>query len=663
MHSFPVTRILLVVLLPIVALFFLNTASATSIPQLPLDHFIKHGDYLDLKLSPDGEHLAGRLRKDGTVLLFVMDTHTQEIVGGVKPPANSEIHTVTWANNKRLVFEFAQRFSYIFDQPVATGELFGVDIDGSNADLLYGFRAGDNETGRRLHTKSDIRASQEIISLLEHDDDHILIAEYPWVAKPIPTVSRLNIYTGRKKKVERIPFPNANILADKHGNIRFVSWYDKANKLHAASRQSAKSEWSEISIDQSANQTGTPVQINDAATKVYWRVDLGSAELASLQELDLETGVFTTLFSSDQVDLEFWESDLVTNEPAVGVFYTHTTKYQYADTESSLRKVHQQLAKAFTGQNIFITSHTADGQKLLLRVTSDVNPGEFYIFDQQTKKVDFLWANLSWIDPRQMAPMQNISFTARDGQQIDGLLTLPVTNKKAERPPLIVIPHGGPHGVRDHWNFDQEVQLLANRGYAVLQVNFRGSGGYGKAFEKLGYRQWGGAMIEDIIDATKWVIESAPVSKDQVCIYGASYGGYAAMMAASKAPSLYRCAVGYVGVYDLNIMYSDGDIPRFWGGEAYLEKVLGRNEQQLNDYSPTRHVDKITAELMIIHGTEDRRAPIKHANYLRQALKAVDKDFTWLKYGDSGHGVWDIDKRRDLYSKLLKFLADNLRSD
>ena len=625
--------------------------------ELPLDYFIQHGDYLDLKLSPDGNHIAGRMRKDGTVLLFVLKTDTQELIGGVKPPENTIIHSLTWANDERIVFEFAQRFSQL-DTPIATGELFATNIDGSNTKLLYGFRAGDQQTGRRLHTKKDTRASQEIISLLDDDSKHILIAEYPWVVKSIPMISKLNIYTGRKTEIERVPFHRADIVADKNGEVRFISWWDKQNKFHAASRESSKSDWQEMDLANGAAEVGKPVQVNEAGTKVYLKADLGEKEISSLIELDLVSGESKILFTQENVDLSTWESDLITNEPVVGVSYPGKASYQYVQASSPLKGIHQRLVRAFKGQDIFISSHTRDGKKLLVRVTGDINPGEYYLFDTQTKKADFLWANLSWIDPRQMAATENVSLQARDGLELHGLLTKPevIGGKLA----LIVVPHGGPHGVRDHWLFDQQIQLLANRGYAVLQVNFRGSGGYGEAFEKKGHRQWGGKMIDDIVDATMWAGQRDDIDASKVCIFGASYGGYAAMMSAVRAPELYQCVIGYVGVYDLNIMYSDGDIPRFWGGEAYLKKVLGHDQQVLLDNSPTSHADKLAANIMLIHGVEDRRAPIKHAKVMRKALNNANKNVNWLSYDGAGHGVWDIEKRRDMYTKMLEFIADNI---
>lgn len=628
--------------------------------EIPLEHFAKHGDYLELKISPDGKHMAGRIRLENSVLLYVLDTNSLEVVGGVKPPKGSEIHSVTWVNNDRLVYEFAQKFARLYDEPVATGELFGVNVDGSKSVQLYGFRASNKETGRRLFTKESSNASQQIVSLLEDDPDNILIAEYPWTKKSIPVLSKLNVYNGIKKKIERVPFPQANILSDKKGNVRFVSWFDEDNKVNAASRASAKAEWEKLTLSASSNNSGHPVQINDAGTKVYWRAKLGTEKLESLLEQDLITGEFKTLFTNEVADLSHWESDLDSHEPVVGVFYPDTAAFQYTNTASDMVVAHKQLERAFKGQDIFITSHTKDGNKMLVNVASDINPGEFYLFDRTSKQVDFIWANRSWIDPRDMTPTQNITIKARDGVDIRGLLTVP---DSSESTPLVVIPHGGPHGVRDHWEFNPEVQFLANRGYSVLQVNFRGSGGYGEQFEEMGYQNWGTTMIDDIIDATQSAISSHSIDKDKVCIYGASYGAYAAMMAAAKAPSLYQCAVGSIGVYDLTLMYSDGDIPSYWGGEAYLKKVLGEDEAMLKANSPTSRAKDITANVMLIHGTADRRAPIKHAIKMRSALKSAGNEPEWVKYGDTGHGVWDEEKRLDLYAKLLGFFDQHLNID
>ena len=228
----------------------------------------------------------------------------------------------------------------------------------------------------------------------------------------------------------------------------------------------------------------------------------------------------------------------------------------------------------------------------------------------------------------------------------------------------MVMIHGGPHqsGTRDFWDYNSETQFLASRGYAVLQVNFRGSDGYGERYKKLGYREWGGKMIDDINDSVKWAIDKEYVDGNNVCAYGASYGGYAALMSAVKEPDLYECTIGYVGIYDLQYMFTQSDIPNNWGGKAYLQKVLGNDKAQLKAYSPLYHADKIKANVMLIHGSKDRRVPEINSEALSQALIRAGNPPEYLQYSQAGHGVFDEGDRRELYQGLINFLDKNLKS-
>jgi dipeptidyl aminopeptidase/acylaminoacyl peptidase len=194
----------------------------------------------------------------------------------------------------------------------------------------------------------------------------------------------------------------------------------------------------------------------------------------------------------------------------------------------------------------------------------------------------------------------------------------------------------------------------------VLQINYRGSGGYGEKFEKSGYLQWGGKMIQDIIDGTQYAVKHYAVDKNKMCLYGASYGGYAALMAAVRAPDTYKCTIGYVGIYDLNYAYAYSDTMKAMGGEAYLNKVIGTNKQQLNEYSPVNHVDKIKANVMLIHGERDSRVPVINAETMLQRFKTIGKKVPYLNFSKSGHGVYDEEGRDTLYKGVLEFLDKNI---
>jgi dipeptidyl aminopeptidase/acylaminoacyl peptidase len=340
--------------------------------------------------------------------------------------------------------------------------------------------------------------------------------------------------------------------------------------------------------------------------------------------------------------------------------YTDKLVYRWLLPEHPATRLLESLRKAFGGNQVRIVSRSRNGKRAIVFVNSDVAPGEFFLFDTETKQADMIRAARSWIDLRKMRPREPIQLESRDGLTLHGYLTRPT----GEGPhPLIVLPHGGPHGVRDVWSFDWEAQLFANRGYAVLQVNFRGSAGYGLEFERAGYRQWGAKMQDDVTDATQWAIEQNIASAERICIYGASYGGYAALMGVAREPKRYRCAVGYAGVYDLELMHASGDISLSKQGSSYLDRVLGSDPADLRARSPVTHAKAIEAPVFLIHGQEDFRADYKHATRMRTELEKAGKSVHWLALRGEGHGVYDEQTREQMYEAILEFFDTHLKND
>jgi dipeptidyl aminopeptidase/acylaminoacyl peptidase len=259
-----------------------------------------------------------------------------------------------------------------------------------------------------------------------------------------------------------------------------------------------------------------------------------------------------------------------------------------------------------------------------------------------------------------MAKSEPITLKARDGIALHGYLTKPSGKEDAKNLPLVVFVHGGPYGIRDDWAFDPYVQMLSSRGYAVLQVNYRGSGDYGSAFLKAGYHEWGGKMQDDVTDATDWAIAQGVADPKRICIFGGSYGGYAALEGAVKEPDLYRCAIGYVGVYDLRLMTTRGDIPQSTSGENYLKMVLGEDQSVLWDRSPIAHLDRLKAKVMLIVGGADKRVPAVQGESLRSALNKAHIEHEWLYQRTEGHGFYDEANRRNLFAKVIAFLDRNI---
>jgi dipeptidyl aminopeptidase/acylaminoacyl peptidase len=226
--------------------------------------------------------------------------------------------------------------------------------------------------------------------------------------------------------------------------------------------------------------------------------------------------------------------------------------------------------------------------------------------------------------------------------------------------PLVLLPHGGPHGVSDTWFFDNDAQFLASRGYAVLQVNFRGSGGRGTRFLEAGYRQWGGAIQDDLIDGVKWATEKGIADASRVCSYGASFGAYSALMVAIRSPGLLRCAVGYAGVYDLPHIYEEEGTRRSKRNQNYFARAIGRDAVELAAFSPSRHAKDVKVPVLLVHGEEDKTAPPEHAKLMREALVKNGNAPEWMMVPREGHGFYAKANRLAFYKKLEEFLAKHL---
>tara|TARA_R110000772_G_scaffold20511_2_gene57141 strand:+ start:22054 stop:24024 length:1971 start_codon:yes stop_codon:yes gene_type:complete len=634
--------------------------------QLPLEDFTRHGDFLDMKLSPDGKHIAARVRNEGKVGFLVLETDSMQVVGGVTSKAGEEIHSVEWINDERLVYQNAEEHIK-YDHPVATGELFAINYDNTQHTVLFGYGAGQAFKASRLNKREDSVASAEIISYLPEDDRRILIAEYPWerrghsyyaTRERPPNIVLLDVYKGHKKTVETLPYRVAVPLASETGEVNFVRYQDESAHFRAAFRTDRDSDWQDLSEELGSGYV--PLALSNDGKRVFLQANAGVAQLTTMVEFNLETLSLTTLFEGMQADIEEFLWDPQLDRPVVGVSYPARHQYHYAPGDSDTARWHRMLAASFDGQNVILESHSKDRKRILLHVSSDTNPGEYYLFDTQSKRASFLWANRSWLDPRTLAPSTPFAFTANDGVQVHGYVTLPKDRKDGETLPFVTLIHGGPHNVRDYANFNSEVQLLANRGYAVVRVNFRGSDGYGDAFRQLGYRQWGGAMIDDILQGTTEAVDRFSLNPDRGCVYGASYGGYAAMMSAVRAPDMFQCVIGYIGVYNLHYAFSESDTTDSFGGLAYLKRALGTDDAQLSAYSPVNHAAKISAKVMIIHGEQDTRVPVINAEKMAEQLTLAGNKPVYLSFGRSGHGVFDEAGRKTLYQALLDFLAAHI---
>jgi dipeptidyl aminopeptidase/acylaminoacyl peptidase len=297
---------------------------------------------------------------------------------------------------------------------------------------------------------------------------------------------------------------------------------------------------------------------------------------------------------------------------------------------------------------------TRDDGKILFLVHSDRHPGAYYLLDRSTMKPQLLFEIANWIDPSKMAPVRPVEIKNASGQTLYGLYTTPVG--KSGPLPLVVIPHGGPFGIEDQWGFDSDAQFLASRGYAVLQVNFRGSSGRGENFEHSTYRQWGTGIQDDIADGVRWAIAQNLADSKRICIYGGSFGGYSAMMNPIRNPGMYRCAIGFAGVYDLPKRLGSDPVNHYNFGHDYVIRTMGDDATELAAQSPTRLAGKMDVPVLLIHGTADRVVPIHHLHMMESALNAAGKPVETMEVPNEEHGFYDVKNQTEAFERIEAFL-------
>lgn len=644
--------------LAVLACLLLVPAGAT---PPPLSDFSRRPDVSSVKISPDGAHLAVRANNEGKAAVVIMKTDTLKPVFLANLDGEEQVGAYHWANNERILLQVEELEGWE-ERPRNYGEWYAVNIDGKNKRAIYGFRSGKGRGGVRSKTAEATRGTGVIVDLLEEDPKHVLIGSHPWKdwsssTGSSPELLRVNIYNGRTRVVDRSPVPYASFLTDQQGKPRFVSGSTDDGKTRLYYRTRDDSEWILRYEGEAEDGEIRPLAFKDQDT--VWIADNTQTSTQSIYTLDLLTGERKLVYHNEDSDpSSAWFTANGRNIYALE-YETLLPSYVHLNRDSAESKLLSGLLNFFSEKQVRLTSQTKDGNLSTIMVFSDREPPTFFLFNRAKKQVRELFSAMPWIDTDTTASVQPIEFTARDGLTIRGYLTLP-HGVDAVNLPMVVNPHGGPHGPRDWWGYKQETQMLASRGIVVLTVNFRGSGGYGTDFEKAGYRHWGDNIQHDIIDATRHVIEAGYADKDRVCIYGGSFGGYSALQAPIVDPDLFACTVGFVGVYDLQMMYDKGDIPERQAGVAFLEKVIGRDVEQLRHFSPAANADKLNLPILLIHGEEDQRVPIEQAETLRAALDKEGISYEWMVMKKEGHGFYNDANRTILYARILEFLGRHL---
>lgn len=603
--------------------------------------FMREPQYSFLTLSPDGRHLAAEVPLEDRRVLAIIDRERMAPVRTIDFGRNGEIAQMLWVSPKRVLMTAFKR-DVTEERLYRFPAIYGVDVDGTNKSEMNGY----------------------IFDALENDDDHVLIADCSGYKKgACETVAyRVNVYgRGTRQQVAKAPDLDASFLADHDGVIRWsVAVEATTDRQRVQYRRDASSPWELINDEQVSGVGILPIQFtaDNASTIVQRETKTGTDVVV---RMDMATRKLEPILRHARVDPMNFITSADGSDVVGAYFYDGRPEAMFVDPEAPAAKMAAALAQAFPDDDARVTGTSRDGKLALVYLGGDRQPGSYYLYEQNTGKLTPALSQRPWLDPARMARTKPVTVKTRDGLVLNALLTEPTSGKRPF--PLIVNPHGGPYGVRDIWEWDGETQLLASRGYAVLKVDYRGSGGYGRAFGERGIRQWGRAMQDDLTDATQWAVDQGITDAKHVCLFGWSYGAYAAFMGAVREPGRYRCVAGAAGVYDLEIFKKWGDVHRTKFGRAYLDRVLGTDAAELAQYSPTRQAARIDAAILIAHGGRDERASPEHYRAMKRALDAAGKRYVDVFHSAEGHGVFDEERRVAFYEALLKFLDANLKQD
>lgn len=612
--------------------------------------FARHPEFELAQIAPDGAHLALSLRRDDRRAVVILDTATLAVTATVNFNPPNEVADFWWANDQRLVMSLATTLG-ADDFPVLTGELHAVNADGSHARTLT--RA--NTQGAETRGDAALRG---ILGFIEGDDDHLLV-NVARVRRDRVTAeaARLDIHTGALDRSVRGPSPRAAFVADRGGNVRIAYALDDelAATLFVRDGTPRDGSWRRLA-GHGFGQTLRPLVMSPDGLAVD-AVDDRAGDTLALTRIATSDGTTTTQLQVPGADI-----DAVFIDPRTQTLYgaRHVGDVPaHLPIGNSHQAAMLKLAAArFDGSYVDVTSFTRDGRYAVVAVDGDRSPRALHLLDATTGAIERMLESRRWLPAERLAPTTTRTLRSRDGLALRMYLTMPLTTKQ---PSLVVVPHGGPHGIRDDTRFNPFVQLLAHHGYAVLRVNFRGSSGFGRAFRNAGHGQWGDGMLDDIADATRFVLANYPVAADRTCIVGSSYGAYAAIMSAIRESLLYRCAIGSAGFYDVPALLERGDIAASRLGLDYLKRALGDDAKRLRDISPVHRAGELCTPVLLAHGGKDSRAPILHARRLRDALRKHGRNPEYFEVETEGHGFHAEANIRAWYERVINFLDQHAR--
>lgn len=489
----------------------------------------------------------------------------------------------------------------------------------------------------------DVTPDEHDSVLIQVDDDR----------DSYPTIFAMNIQTGQRGIVLNENPPINNFATDGRGNVR-LGWGSTENlNTHYFARLEDEREWRRLSRIEAFTATDTlrPIAVAPWKNTAYaigayqgrdalWAIDLADKEAPRL------------LFNHALVDVG--EPLLTQDKRLLGIRYDVERPYAYYETET-VRHMIDRMQTQFSDKFHHVVDSTEDEKTFVVQSSSDVDLGTYYIYDTARDVLQKLGTAYPELKPETLGRMTNVVYKAADGTEIPGYLTVP-SGVRAEKLPLVVLPHDGPVA-RDTWTFSFLRTFLANRGYAVLQMNFRGSAGYGQKWRLAAHQDWDGLSYSDIVDATRWAINEGIADPKRICIAGWGFGGYAAMLGAVRNGDLYRCSVSIAGISDLDLHRDHAVVHR---DAEYRRAQIGSDPEKLRDGSPLQHVESISTPILMVHGDKDWEVQVDQTKVMAKAMKRHKKKHKAVIIEAANHELERKSDRETLLKEVEAFLLKHL---
>jgi dipeptidyl aminopeptidase/acylaminoacyl peptidase len=603
-------------------------------PLIPRDILLGNPERATPRIAPDGKRLAWLAPDEHGILQVWVQTIGSHDARVVTADKSRGIQSYGWAFDSKTI---------LYSQDAAGDEnfhLFAVDLDSHNV--------------RDLTPWQGVRA--EFVAADPKFPDRILVA-LNLRDRKLMDVYRVDLRTGAVELDTKNPGDVAGWLADDNMIVRAATITTPDGGTELRVRDNAAASWRTL-MKASMEDDLSALDFTKDGRSLFLGSSIG-ANTTRLVRHELASGKETDIAHSDSADLS--DAMIQPTRHVVQAVAFDSGRVHWTVVDPSIQADFDAIAKIADGDFTVADRDLAD-KTWLVAFTSDRAPTRYYSWDRASKKATFLFSVQPKLDDAPLAMMKPVELTARDGMKLNGYLTLPV-GVPAKNLPLVLVVHGGPWA-RDNWGLNPYIQLFANRGYAVLQINFRGSTGFGKQYLHAGDREWGLTMQNDLTDGVKWAVDNGIADPRRVAIFGGSYGGYAALAGAAFTPDLYRCAVDECGPSNLFTLLAS--FPPYWevARSIFFTRVGNPNDPKdkelLTAASPLFSADKIKIPMLIGQGANDPRVKQAEAEQIVDAIARHHGNAVYVLYSDEGHGFVRPENRLDFTARIEKFLADNL---